>query len=560
MRDFPRETLNITKSPCSNEGTHRSDFVTLRYIQRFPGNNQRDESIDAQERAIRKYAEENDIEIVEEYIDRSRTGTNTDREEFQRMLNDSRYGLFDLVIVHKLDRFARNRYDSAVSRKILRDNGVELYSVIEKFDNTPESIILGGLMETLNEYYSANLSREVMKGMRENALQCRYTGGYVPLGYRVDDAGHFQINEEEAEVVRRIFSGTIQGMSYRELQQEFNEKGIRTRTGKLFGKNSLYSILTNEKYIGVYVYNRASSKDSRGKRNNHRSKPDDQIIRIENGIPAIVTREEFQAVQELLKKRRRSRRGRTDTGNVYLLTGKVYCGICGGKYCGNSQYSGRKKTLYYCYRCNVRSRRGGIGCPNREISRNCLEKYVLRLLADILFDKDRLPAVIEEYNRAVTQAESSVESDRKRLKKSIKSLENEVGNIISVIARTGSESLTAALDGKEKELAELRAQLSGLERRSARVDIDEEQIKRAFDYGRELLLSGKIPRLRQLIELYVERVEILPDSVSVTLNILRELQANESGAALDRLNRTYPEALKITRKADREEVVSASGE
>ena len=229
-----------------------------------------------------------------------------------------------------------------------------------------------------------------------------------------------------------------------------------------------------------------------------------------------MTREEFQAVQELLKKRRRSRRGRTDTENVYLLTGKVYCGICGGKYCGNSQYSGRKKTLYYCYRCNVRSRRGGIGCSNREISRNCLEKYVLRLLADILFDKDRLPAVIEEYNRAVIQAESSVESDRKRLKKSIKSLENEVGNIINVIARTGSESLTAALDGKEKELVELRAQLSDLERRSARVDIDEEQIKRAFDYGRELLLSGKIPRLRQLIELYVERVEILPDSVSVT--------------------------------------------
>lgn len=87
-------------------------------------------------------------------------------------------------------------------------------------------------------------------------------------------------------------------------------------------------------------------------------------------------------MQELLKKRRRSRRGRTDTENVYLLTGKVYCGICGGKYCGNSQYSGRKKTLYYCYRCNVRSRRGGIGCSNREISRNCLKKYVLRLLAD----------------------------------------------------------------------------------------------------------------------------------------------------------------------------------
>lgn len=523
---------------------------------RFSSNNQRDESIDAQERAIRKYAEENDIEIVEEYIDRSKTGTNTDREAFQRMLNDSRYGLFDMVIVHKLDRFARNRYDSAVSRNILKTNGVELYSVIEKFDDSPESIILEGLMEALNEYYSANLSREVMKGMKENALQCKYTGGYVPLGYRVDDNGHFRINEEEAQVVRRIFSGTIQGMSYRELQQEFNEKGIRTRTGQPFGKNSLYSILTNEKYIGVYVYNRAVSKDCRGKRNNHRSKPDDQVIRIENGIPAIITLEEFQTVQELLKKRRRSRRGRTDTENVYLLTGKVYCGVCGGKYCGNSQYSGRKKTLYYSYRCNVRSRKGGVACNNREISQSCLEKYVLRLLADILFDKDRLPAVIEEYNRTVMQAESSMEGDRKRLKKAIKSMEGEISNIVRVIAKTGSESLAAALDSKEKELDELRSQLSELERKTSKVDIDEEQISRAFDYGRELLLSGKIPRLRQLIELYVERVDIYPDSVSVTLNILRGLQANENGGALDRLNRTNPEALRITRQADRDEVIS----
>ncbi|MFR0871372.1 MAG: recombinase zinc beta ribbon domain-containing protein [Oscillospiraceae bacterium] len=262
-----------------------------------------------------------------------------------------------------------------------------------------------------------------------------------------------------------------------------------------------------------------------------------------------MTREEFQAVQELLKKRRRSRRGRTDTENVYLLTGKVYCGICGGKYCGNSQYSGRKKTLYYCYRCNVRSRRGGIGCSNREISRNCLKKYVLRLLADILFDKDRLPAVIEEYNRAVIQAESSVESDRKRLKKSIKSLENEVGNIISVIARTGSESLTAALDGKEKELSELRAQLSEIERRSARVDIDEEQIKRAFDYGGAAALR-KDTATGGSSKLYVERVEILPDSECYA-NILRGLQANEAARLWTRSIGLIRSA-QNNRKADRE--------
>ena len=150
---------------------------------RFSSENQRDESIDAQLRAIRKYAEDNGIEIIREYTDRAKTGTNADRESFQAMLNDSQYGDFSLVIVHKLDRFARNRYDSAVSKAKLKSNGVRIVSVLEHFDDSPESIITEGLLEAMSEYYSANLSREVMKGMKENALSCKHTGGKPPLGY-----------------------------------------------------------------------------------------------------------------------------------------------------------------------------------------------------------------------------------------------------------------------------------------------------------------------------------------------------------------------------------------
>lgn len=523
---------------------------------RFSSNNQRDESIDAQLRAIHKYADENGIEIIHEYIDRAKTGTNTECEAFQEMLLDSADGEFEQVIVHKLDRFARNRHDSALNRGILSNNGVKLVSVTEHFDDSPESIIIEGLMESLNEYYSANLAREVMKGMRENALNCRYTGGYVPLGYSIDDNGHYQVNEEEAPVIRRIFTGIIQGMSYTEIIAEFGARGIKTRTGKPFGKNSLYSILTNEKYTGVYIYNRETAKDSRGKRNSHKAKSEDDIIRIENGVPAIVSREEFNAVQEILTKRKKVIRSRSDSENVYLLTGKVFCGECGGRYCGNKQYSGRKKTLYYSYRCNVRSRKSGAVCHNREISRNCLEKYVLKLLADILFDKSRLPAVIEEYNKAAQQAGNSSSDEKKRLKKSINSLENEIDNIIGVISISGSERLLSALDRKEKELDGLKQQLSQLERKSAKVDISESQIERAFDYGRELLQSGQIPHLRQLVELYVDRVDIYPDSVSVTLNVLRGIKANENGKELDKLNRTNPDAFRIKRQADRNEVMS----
>ena len=116
--------------------------------------------------------------------------------------------------------------------------------------------------------------------------------------------------------------------------------------------------------------------------------------------------------------------------------------------------------------------------------------------------------------------------------------------------------MLSALDGKEKELDGLKQQLSQLERKSAKVDISESQIERAFDYGRELLQSGQIPHLRQLVELYVDRVDIYPDSVSVTLNVLRGIKANENGKELDKLNRTNPDAFRIKRQADRNEVMS----
>ena len=172
---------------------------------RFSSNNQRDESIDAQERAIRKYAEENDIEIVEEYIDRAKTGTNDRREEFQRMRRDSDTGDFEVVIVHKLDRFARKRYDSAVYRKALSDNGVKLLSVLEQFSDTPEGIIFEGMSEAMSEYYSANLSREVKKGQYENAIACKHTGGYAPLGKRGGSrscALYFPEHTERHELLR----------------------------------------------------------------------------------------------------------------------------------------------------------------------------------------------------------------------------------------------------------------------------------------------------------------------------------------------------------------------
>ncbi len=203
---------------------------------RFSSDNQRDESIDAQFRAINKYAQQNDIEIIARYEDRAKTGTTAEREGLQRMVRDSKNGEFQMVIVHKFDRFARNRFDSIFYKNLLAKNGARVVSVLEYTDDTSESKMLEGIMETLNEYYSANLAREVMKGMKENALSCRYTGGSVPFGYKINAEQRYEINEDEAVYVRFIFDSVIKGMCYHEISQTLAEKGVKTRRREPFGK------------------------------------------------------------------------------------------------------------------------------------------------------------------------------------------------------------------------------------------------------------------------------------------------------------------------------------
>ena len=176
---------------------------------RFSSDNQRSESIDAQIRAMQAYCKHNNIMIVDTYIDEAKSATTAQRPAFQRMMADSKLGTFNIVLVHKLDRFARNRYDSAVCKRELKKSGISVHSVLENLNDSPESIMLESVLEGMNEYYSQNLAREVMKGLKETALQCKHTGGTPPLGYDVEPVTRkLTVNEKEAEAVR-LFRNTF---------------------------------------------------------------------------------------------------------------------------------------------------------------------------------------------------------------------------------------------------------------------------------------------------------------------------------------------------------------
>jgi site-specific DNA recombinase len=234
---------------------------------RYSSDNQRQESITAQLRAVNSYAEKNGINIIREYTDEALSGTDDDRPGLQRLIAELRDTRPQLVLVHKLDRFARNRYDSAIYRRELQKVGARLIAVDQPIDDSPEGVILEALLEGMAEYYSKNLAREVMKGMTENAYEAKFNGGWVPLGYDITPNKQYVINEHEADTIRLIFSTKLAGMSYGAIADKLNILGRKTKRGRPFGKNSIYEILRNEKYCGTYVFNETPKRVA-GKRNN----------------------------------------------------------------------------------------------------------------------------------------------------------------------------------------------------------------------------------------------------------------------------------------------------
>jgi len=528
---------------------------TAAIYARFSSDNQREESIDAQLRACREYAEQNHIKIVYEYVDRAKSATTTEnRTSFLAMISNA--DNFDFVIVHKLDRFARNRSDSIGYRMELKRHGTTLISVLENLnEDNPESVILESVLEGMNEYYSRNLAREVRKGLNENALKCMHTGGIPPLGYDVNPkTKQLEINREESLTIKLIFQSVLDGKGYSHIIRLLNENGMKTKRGKPFGKNSLHDILRNEKYCGVYVYNRAQSKID-NKRNSHKNKADEDIIRIENGVPAIISKETFERVQEIMN-RRQNKTPTSAAKETYLLSGKIFCGECGAVYCGNRHSSSNGKTTIVTYRCNNRSRRTNAACKNKEVNKKNIEAFVLNILAEIIFDEKYIPNIIGEYNDFVVNNSTDMKEAADILKKEITKKVKKIDNLSDVIAETGNASLVIALEKAENERDKLEKQLEVLNEKMRAVKIPDMEINTAFSKAKMMFQSGQLSETRQLINLYVEKVIVYPDRIDLKINPLNFVTNVLSAGNNAELNKIPSDSFTTVKSIDRKELRS----
>jgi site-specific DNA recombinase len=470
---------------------------------RYSSDNQNYASIDAQQRAVLAYTKKNDIELVKEYIDEALTATTDDRLQFLQMISDISAGRMqvDLLLVHKLDRFARNRYDSAIYRHELKKCNVKLIAVDQPIDDSPEGIILVSLLEGMNEFYSANLSREVKKGMRENQLAAKTTGGKPPLGFNIKD-GHYQINEAEAEIVKTIFQLAAAGESYPAITDKLNTIGLKSKLGFPFSKTSIHDILRNPKYGGHYVTGRYSKTEK---------------VELPGVIPAIIPAEQWKEVQNLMDNRKHTFSKPKPGGQIYILTGKMECGICGGAYTGNSSMGGRdRKYRYSTYDCTGQRKHT---CTNRPIQKEVIENYVIDEI-ERRFAENNINALIDMAMDDYQKTHANHEQEEKQIAISMNNIDKKMSNLLAAIEGGFMEGSIAGprLNALKQERLALGKRL--IEIKVVGIKLDPERIKENLIKNQPHLNDrSDMLAAKTLINDYITKVILSEEDIEITFKI-----------------------------------------
>lgn len=338
--------------------------------------------------------------------------------------------------MYTLDRFARNRYDSAIYKAKLKKNGVRVYYAKQPMPDTPEGIILESVLEGYAEYYSENLARNIKRGIRENALQGLATGGAnLLLGYTVGEDRKYAIDPTGAKIVQEIFQLYADGMSATQIIAYCNERGYKTARGNAFNKNSLRTILRNEKYIGTYKL---------------------MDIVIPDGMPAIIDKPLFEKVQAMLKHNGKAR-AKAKAHENYLLTTKLFCGHCGSPMVGES---GTSKTgqVHYYYKCTKAKREHA--CKKKSERKDWIEKLVVRYTVQNVLTDENI-ALIAKRAMEIIEKESADTTYLDGLNAELKDVQKKIKNLVSAIEQGIITSATKdRLDELEQEKSDIEGRIA----------------------------------------------------------------------------------------------------
>lgn len=459
--------------------------LTAVIYARYSSHNQREESIEQQVSECMEFAQANNLKVVDVYSDSAISGKTDKRAAFQRMLRDAEKGKFQVVVAYKSNRIARNMFNAMQYEVRLDELGIKTLYCKEEFGDTAAGRFALRTMMNVNQFYSENLSEDIMRAMNDNAENLKINGR-IPFGYRKGQDSRHEIDPDQAEIVREIFRRVLAGEPQADIAADLNARGIKTKDGNAWNKNSFRVMLRNDTYIGTYRFVDFERKDA---------------------IPPIITKEDFALMQEFLRNKKNPQ-GRHRENGDYLLTGKLFCGLCGAYMVGESG-TGKSGVLHHYYACQTRRKLRT--CKKETVRRDWIEERVVELTKNVVLQDDVIQWIAD--NAVKFQEQEHGESDVGLIEQSLAESRKSQNNIMAAI-EAGIFTPTT-----KNRLMEVEANIAELEKtlaiaKSRNIKISKEQIIFSLEKYRYGDIHDKKYQ-KNMIDSFVKKVILFDDKIEI---------------------------------------------
>ncbi len=497
-------------------------------------------SIPTQIKICREYINREGWTFIKEYVDEAISGLKSDRPSFLEMLSDAQEGKFDVIVVYSFSRFSRNRFDAITKKKLLRDIGVQVISATEPIDSsTPEGKLLEGIIESINEFYSANLSRETFRGLKANAEMGFWNGGVPPLGYRRKEIivnglkkSSYEIDEKEARIVRKIFKLAYEGVGVKKICLILNEEGFRTRRGKLFTPSTVRGILKNEAYIGNLVWNKQDKK-----RKGVKYKDKKFWIRRENVFPKIIKKEIFEHIQRIFEKNRK-RHAPKSVARTHTLSGILKCGLCGANYIYQTSTKRRGEKFYEngYYKCATKQKLGSKYCDNVVLKSELIEPAIIEIVLEKIYSEENIKKIFELYKKEHDLKSKERKEHRKLLNSELNEVRKKINNILTAIENGFSEEiLKERLNELKKRGSELNLSISKLDR-NYEFNYTFKDVKKFAEEIRGLIHSLESRKINKILKIFINKILVYPDRLEILYTFNFKKNTFDNGVTLEGAN------------------------
>ena len=457
---------------------------------RYSSHNQKEESIEQQIEECTAFAEANGITVTQIYADKAISGRTDRRTDFQRLMRDAEKRKFAVVIAYKSNRISRNMLNALQYEAKLDVYGIKTLYAKEEFGNTAAGRFALRTMMNVNQFYSENMAEDIRRGLKDNAAECKVNGA-LPYGYKKGEDGKYAIDEPRAVIVREIFNRVLKGDKYIDIINSLNSRGITTKTGGAFNKGSFARMLVNERYIGVYEHSG---------------------VRIEDGIPPIISKEVFYMVQEKLKDGVNEAGLKRKSNSDYLLTGKLFCGDCGAPMVGLAG-TGRSGALHYYYTCKARKQKED--CQKKNIQREFLENLVLDMTKACISSAEVVDWLVKGYIDLKQQAREN--SDIPLMEEELKDRKKALSNLLRAVENgIFNDTTNERMKELEEEIKSIERSLE-LGKMMFEEDIDGERLVFYLHKLAQGHPDGKKYR-KELFRTFIKRVRLWDDRIEIEYN------------------------------------------